>query len=234
MVSAPDSGEIPPVDVDIFEPEPDAAPAVSPLESSASTFRPSGPSRGEAPVHQGMMPDDVAELLHSREVVLFAQNPSRSALILRLILTGISLGIPLLPFLVVAARDGQALSACLAMTGLLGMGVMLLAVYLSWKNSFYVITDQRTVVRRGIFNRAIKIVLNANIQTMSINTGIIDRWLNLNSVQLETAAGGGGLAGILGVFGGFSSGGVVLTNVANAAEIVRCLYSEPMETVRSR
>lgn len=228
VVAATDSVGVP-GDVDIFEPEADVASAAA-VPSSGSTFRPAV-ARAEDQVHRGMMPDDVAQLLHSREAVLFAQNPSRSALYLRLFVTGISFGVPVLPLLVVSVRDGGVASVCVAMSSLFGLGLMLFAVYLSWKNSFYVITDQRTIVRRGIFNRAIKIVLNANIQTMSINTGIIDRWLNLNSVQLETAAGGGGFAGILGLFPGFTSGGVVLANVANAAEIVRCLYPEPLETV---
>ncbi len=56
---------------------------------------------------------------------------------------------------------------------------------------------------------------------LSINTGVVDRWLGLNSVQLSTAAQGGGGAGILGFFPGLVKGSVQLKFV-RITEVIEC------------
>ena len=83
------------------------------------------------------------------------------------------------------------------------------ASILQWKNRYYVITNRRTIVSQGIFNIAIKIILNHNIQLISINTGIIDRMLNLNSVEFSSAAQGGS-GNIMSSFSGLSKGSVTM------------------------
>ena len=178
-------------------------------------------------VHRGGIPADVRELLHPRESVIFAQNPSRSVLMLRMIVPGVIVALPTLALFVGALFNGEVMAAGVFLCmGLPVLALFLAVIYFEWKNKFYVITDQRTIVRQGIFNRAIKIVPNLNIQTISINTGIIDRWLHLNSVQIETSSSGGGMMGILAVFPGFTGGGVVIANVPSGAEVVRCLYRQ--------
>ena len=86
-------------------------------------------------------------------------------------------------------------------------------VYFKWKNTYYIITDSKTFVMSGVFNVFIKIIRNDLIQIISINTGIIDRWLKLNSVQISTAGQGGGSSGILAFVPGLTSGSVTLKQV---------------------
>jgi len=70
------------------------------------------------------------------------------------------------------------------------IGALVLAViaYYSWRNQYYIITPQRTIVSHGIFNVKISVIFNRNIQAISINTGLIDRWLGLNKIKISTAS----------------------------------------------
>jgi hypothetical protein len=138
------------------------------------------------------LPEKVRELIHEDEQINFASRPSKNALIISMIVYGVGFGVISFGILIPFA---------------------LLFSYLSWKNTYYVITDGRTIVMRGIFNVATKIILNKNIQLISINTGMIDRWLGLNSIELATAAQGGGTGGIFGSFPGMSKGCVTLKQV---------------------
>jgi hypothetical protein len=75
-----------------------------------------------------------------------------------------------------------------------------------------VITRDKIVVRSGIFNRAIKIAWVKNIQEISINSGVLDRWLNLNTIHFSTASSGlGGV--LLGWIPGSSLGGIHFRHV---------------------
>lgn len=145
------------------------------------------------------IPTKIQELLHENEQILYASRPSQNARTISMIVNGIIGGIIGLSFFVIGI--------------VVTLPVALLIAHYSWKNKYYVITDSRTVVSEGIFNIAIKIINNKNIQIVSINTGIIDRWLNLNSIELSTAGQGGGVAGILSSFTGMSKGSVTLRQV---------------------
>ena len=124
-----------------------------------------------------VLPERLKNILHESEQVLYMSNPSKNSLILSMILYGVLWGL---------------IGLCIYFVGIvITLPLALLITYLSWKNRFYIITDSRTIVSEGVFNISTKILMNKNIQFISINTGIIDRWLHLNSVELATAANGG-------------------------------------------
>ncbi len=155
------------------------------------------------------IPTKIKELINKNEQILYASNPSRNALIISMIVNGIIYGI---------------VGLSLYMVGIIiVLPIALFATYYSWKNKYYVITDSRTIVAQGIFNVAIKIINNRNIQIVSINTGIIDRWLKLNSIELSTAGQGGGSAGLFSFFPGMSKGSVTLKQVITK-EVIKHYY----------
>jgi membrane protein YdbS with pleckstrin-like domain/DNA-directed RNA polymerase subunit RPC12/RpoP len=120
------------------------------------------------------MPRDIEELISASETVLYSGNPARSALILKLIgafLSGLAAGLPLRLY-------GAIFTVPLA----------LYLAYIDWKHQFYVITTRRVITRSGWFNRRISLAPTHNIQSVSVNTGFIDRWLKLNTVHFFTAA----------------------------------------------
>jgi len=153
------------------------------------------------------MPTKVKELLHEDEKILYASRPSENALKISMIVNGIVWG---------------AIGLSLFYGVIIVLPVALLCTYYSWKNKYYVITDTRTIVAQGVFNIAIKIINNKNIQIVCINTGVVDRWLNLNSVELSTAGQGGGSAGVLSSFG-LSKGSVTLKQVV-VKDVVKNYY----------
>ena len=154
----------------------------------------------------GDIPSRLKELINDKEQIFYSSRPSKNALILTMILSAFVSVVPAL--LLMFGRLDYFMCALVFM-----LPLALLITYYKWKNTYYVITDSRTIVASGIFNIVIKIVRNENIQIISINTGIIDRWLKLNSVQLSTAGQGGGSAGILAFIPGLSSGCVTLKQV---------------------
>jgi len=152
------------------------------------------------------IPLRLKELINDKEQIFYSSRPSKNALILTMILSAFVSVVPAL--LLMVGRLDYFMCVLVFM-----LPLPLLITYYKWKNTYYVITDSRTIVASGIFNIVIKIVRNDNIQIISINTGIIDRWLKLNSVQLSTAGQGGGSAGILAFIPGLSSGCVTLKQV---------------------
>lgn len=155
------------------------------------------------------IPSKIQELLHESEQILYASRPSQNALTIGMIVNGIIYGIIGLSLYVVGI--------------IVVLPIALLVTYYSWKNKYYIITDSRTIVSQGIFNVATKIINNKNIQIISINTGIIDRWLHLNSIQLSTAGQGGGASGILSYFPGLSKGSVTLKQVV-VKDVIKHYY----------
>ena len=147
-----------------------------------------GSSSEAAPV----LPERLKNILHESEQVLYMSNPSKNSLILGMILTGVMWGLIGFFVCMMGIAAGAPAILLLPMTFALPLAISLAATYFSWKNRFYIITDSRTIVSEGVLNIATRIVMNKNIQFISINTGMIDRWLHLNSVELATAANGGG------------------------------------------
>jgi membrane protein YdbS with pleckstrin-like domain/DNA-directed RNA polymerase subunit RPC12/RpoP len=123
------------------------------------------------------MPRDIEELISPTETVLFSGNPAKMVLYFKMagaLLTGLLTGLPI--YLVGAV---------------ITVPLFMYMAYIEWKNQFYVITSQRVITRCGWFNRKISLAPAINIQSVSINTGVIDRWLGLNTVHFLTAASSG-------------------------------------------
>lgn len=139
-------------------------------------------------IPRARMPREIRELIAANETVLFADNPSRTVLVLRLILCNL-ISFPLVVAGVMVmfgiGADRNVLAGVLV---LLGAFVSNYAICVAWKHTFYTITNMRLMARSGYFNRRIKIAPVGNIQEISINTGLIDRWLHLNTVHFATSA----------------------------------------------
>ena len=105
--------------------------------------------------------------------MIYASRPEKNALIIQLVLGGLVslLSLFLIPIV---------------------LPIVLMCIYFSWKNQYYLITAERTIISQGIFNVGIKTIFNRHIIMISINTGTVDRYLGLNSIQLATAAQSGG------------------------------------------
>ena len=126
------------------------------------------------------IPQELLELLGENEEILFSCNPERSALYVNLGTTGLI---------------GVVVSLAVFMqTGLLGfLTVLAFAIigycrFSNWQNTVYVITASRIFSRCGVFSRSIAVLPTRNVQTVNINTGLIDRWLGLNRVVFLTGA----------------------------------------------
>lgn len=174
----------------------------------------------------GEIPTDISEVLDPREII-FASNPSKTVKVLTMVL----LLIATFPIMVVMLVQlyflltGRSSIEMLAIISIELIGVILpfYILNLSWKNTFYVITRDKIVIRAGIFNRAIKIAWVRNIQEISINSGVIDRWLNLNTIHFATASSGiGGF--LLGWLPGSTLGGIYFRHV-ELKKVLRALKS---------
>lgn len=174
----------------------------------------------------GEIPSDIEEVLDPNHIV-YANNPSGTAKVLKQIV----LLICLFPFLLLILFQTYRLLSGDFSIGMLatiflewfGLAIPFVLLHLSWKNTFYVITRDKIVVRSGIFNRAIKIAWVRNIQEISINSGVVDRWLNLNTIHFSTASSGlGGL--LLGWIPGSTLGGIYFRNV-ELKNVLRALKS---------
>lgn len=176
--------------------------------------------------NMGMIPTDISEILDPGEIV-FASHPSKTAKNL----TRFVMLIAMCPFfLVIFFQLYFLLTGSFSISLLFGILIELIALaipflllHLSWKNTFYVIARDKIVVRAGIFNRAIKIVWIKNIQEISINSGVVDRWLNLNTIHFSTASSGiGGL--LFGWIPGSTLGGIFFRHV-ELSKVLRALKS---------
>jgi membrane protein YdbS with pleckstrin-like domain len=174
----------------------------------------------------GVIPIDISEILDPKEI-LFASHPSNTAKNL----TRFVMLLAMCPFLVIMIfQVYYLLTWSFSISLLLGILIELIALtipflllHLSWKNTFYVIARDKIVVRAGIFNRAIKIIWVKNIQEISINSGVVDRWLNLNTIHFSTASSG--IGGILfGWIPGSTLGGIFFRHV-ELNKVLRALKS---------
>lgn len=183
-------------------------------------FNSSNPPDHRPSVSLNKIPARFRYYIQNGETVLYASNPSANARVLSMIFSAAAPGIPLMVFVFGALLARQFIALFFGMTlGLIAVALFAYLAHLHWKHRYYIITDSRTIVSQGIFNIAVRIVFNQNIQMISVNTGLIDRWLDLNTVELSTAGAGGGIS-IFAAFPGISSGNVQLRWVANAPNVV--------------
>ncbi len=146
------------------------------------------------------LPSKIRDMLWNNEVLIYASRPEKNALIIKMIIGGILslFSVYLIPIV---------------------LPIVLLITYFSWKNQYYLVTADRTIISKGIFNVGIKAIFNRHIIMISVNTGTIDRWLGLNSIQLATAAQGGA-GGVMANFG--LSKGCVELKYVKVREVVKC------------
>jgi predicted Zn finger-like uncharacterized protein len=190
----------------------------SPIES-ANNF-PSRQAQVEKPeikpqlnIHIGLIPQKFRQYLNSEEKILYASNPSKGALFLSIALPSFLLIISLLYSFWGGLEVFLTAILC---------GISSLIIYLSWKNKYYIITDKRTFTSEGIFNIAISIIPNKNIQMICINTGIIDRLLGLNTLEISSAAQGG--TNIFHAFIGKSKGTIKLSTISHVHEVIKIYH----------
>ncbi|OUT69289.1 MAG: hypothetical protein CBB70_04540 [Planctomycetaceae bacterium TMED10] len=146
------------------------------------------------------LPPKIREILWDNEELIYASRPEKNALIIKMIIGGFLSLFSLYLFPVVLL-------------------IVLLVTYFSWKNQYYLVTAERTIISKGIFNVAIKAIFNRHIIMISVNTGTIDRWLGLNSIQLATSAQGGA-GGVMANFG--LSKGCVELKYVKVGDIIHC------------
>ena len=160
------------------------------------------------------IPHKFQQYLHKDEVVLFASNSSTAALVLNLVIPVIFLllNIPALFVSVIAFFFGEMF-----------WSLVCLFIYLSWKNRFYIITDTRTYAAEGVLNHAISLIPNKSIQMVCINTGIIDKLLGMNTLEISSAAQGG--TNIFHAFVGKTKGSIKLRYIAEVHEAL-AVYHE--------
>ncbi|WP_437194567.1 PH domain-containing protein [Planctomicrobium sp. SH527] len=137
---------------------------------------------------RSVLPKELKELIGPREKLLYADRPSETVLYLRIALASIIGILQNIGILLSSEIPIFVELILLLFTNAFLVALPAYCVYLDWANRYYVITNHRLFVRWGVFNRRIQIAPIRNIQMMSINTGIIDRWLNLNTVHFHTAA----------------------------------------------
>lgn len=152
------------------------------------------------------IPQRIKDVLWEGETVLYASRPAHSALVLSMIVAGIV---------------GAIVGLGLAFVGIfVTLPLALIITYYSWKNRYYIITKERSIASQGIFNVGITIIFNRHIQLIAINTGIIDRWIGLNTVEVSTAAQGGA-GGIMSQFPGLNKGACQFKSV-NVKDVIGC------------
>ena len=194
-----------------------------------STYRPGsggntldGPPGASAPTwepdDEEIVPPEIADLLRPDEEVVCAENPLADAVQLRMVLWLAGVGVPLLLWSLAAMAGGDGGGACLGMTCCGVLGVVLVVKYLGWRAGVYVITGQRTLVREGRLVKRISIVPHDAVLSISVETGLADRWNKTRSVRIYTATGGR------------RGGGVLLPHTAQADRIVGLL--DQMRTKR--
>lgn len=159
------------------------------------------------------MPREIQELIPEDEEIYFADHPATVVLFIRVAFSIVAW------FLAYLSYKGVAdfVTSSLVIRYVIPIGILLFWLYLlfgSWVNTFYVITSKRVIFRGGWFNRRIKIIPVRNVQEISVNTGLIDRWLNLNTVLFSSAA-----SSALNIFG---KTGISFRSV-NSRQVLRAL-----------
>ncbi len=136
------------------------------------------------------LPFIIQLLLKKEEVVLYSQNPSVNALAINCMVCGWIYALScLLPVFIALVTGGITFAITYLFFGTIGLGIGIALNYLRWLNLFYVITDQRTLVKSGILSVNVGYVYNSDIQIINIKTGLVDKMLHLNTVELRTSAG---------------------------------------------
>ena len=173
------------------------------------------------------MPTKFRQYMHENEKILYASTPSLGALVLKLVLPGLWFLGTILSMIFVTERILAFLSVPITIIfiffSMLVPITIMIFIFFLWKNCFYIISDKRTFASKGIFNIAIRIIPNKNIQMICINTGIIDRLLGLNTLEISSAAHGG--ANIFQAFTGMSKGSINFSQISDVHKVLKLYHS---------
>jgi len=92
------------------------------------------------------------------------------------------------------------------------------AMYLRYDTTWYVLSDRSLRIRRGIWTIHETTITYENIQNVTVNQGPLQRWFGIADVVVDTAGGGGMVAG---PHGPVSAGGHhgLIEGVADAERI---------------
>lgn len=136
------------------------------------------------------IPDLIQKLIGEDERILYAAHPATTVLFIQCGLTAAAFFLfGIIPFLVMIFNDSPSAGIGWMVYSIIFTAIILAVVFLKWFRACYVITSERTFVKRGIFSVEIGYVYNANIQMLKIRTGLIDHILHLNTIELRTSAG---------------------------------------------
>lgn len=136
------------------------------------------------------VPHLIQTLINSDEQILYAAHPTFTILLIQ---GGLTLMFYLLWGLIPSCLFFEYVSTGLGSFFLFCSTLCLLFIlavhFLRWIRSSFVITTERTFVKSGIFSVEVGYVYNANIQMLKIRTGLVDKILHLNTIELLTSAG---------------------------------------------
>lgn len=178
---------------------------------NASPGFPAESPTAERPDDDPVVLPEIDRLLDPDEEVLYSETPPLTAVQVRIGVWLVVLGAPLSLLAVSSVAAGEGGGACVAITGLGILGSVLVVKYLGWRTRFYMITDQRTVVHEGLLLKRISLVPHHAVLTISVETGVVERWSETRSVRLRTATAGLG------------GGGLLLANSTQADRVVSLL-----------
>lgn len=132
------------------------------------------------------LPPDIEFLIQPGEKVLYADHPASIVLLVECCLglaTWLLFGF--LPGVVMIASQTVSQAFLWMFFSSFTFGVIVLLLYLRWSHQFYVVTDQRTIVRRGILSVSIQILYNSHITTFTIVSSLISRLLGLYVIRVS-------------------------------------------------
>jgi membrane protein YdbS with pleckstrin-like domain len=146
------------------------------------------------------VPVEISEMLGKEEQVYYAGRPSELILKIQMFFSWVAAALPILAALYGLVSSIWNLELIAAFIAVLILLVLVGSVLISnliarivWQNMIYMITSRRLITRFGVFNRKIRVIPIHNIQTITIDTGIIDRWLGFNKVSFRNSDWFGGV-----------------------------------------
>lgn len=136
------------------------------------------------------IPKLIQTLLGADEQIVFIFQPSFNVLALKegiAILIYVLLG--LIPGSLMISNSNSAEGLGYLFYATIALIVVSVVYYLKWIHAYYVITNQRTFVKSGIFSISVAYIYNANIEMFKVRAGLVDAILRLNTIELRTNAG---------------------------------------------
>lgn len=147
-----------------------------------------------------------AKLLGEGEHVVLDLHPHVKRLVLPvLVLVAVAAGYG---YLLSQVDDGTA-RLIAGVVALLLIGWRVVAPFLRWRTTHFVITDRRVVVRTGVLSRSGRDVPMSRINDVTFEHGPVERLLRCGTIVVESAG---------------ERGQVVLTDVPQVEQVQRTIY----------